>query len=405
VGHRLRHGLFTLVLVAACGEPPNATPADGSSGGATANDDAGSARDDGGSPPGPDLAPAPTTIRIHYPAAGHTVTLRGDALPLDWNHGVALTAGSDGAYSYVFADLPSGAAEFKPLLDDVTWSRGPNYRVTRGATVDVYPHFFVTHGQVVKLDPSFHSTLLDNDRVVWAYLPPSYDENPLARYPVLYMHDGQNLFDPALAFGGNEWKVDETLDAAYEGDGHSVAPIAELIVVAPENAGAKRMYEYTPVADPNEPDGGGGELYLRMLVEELKPSVGALLRTLPARATTGVMGSSLGGLISAYAGVAKPDVFGIVGAMSPSTWWDNDWIVAQVAAVHGAPLEPDRVYVDCGTPGDDYPNTQMLVAAYLGLGYVEGVSFLHVYQPGAQHNEIYWAARLPTALAFLFPPR
>jgi predicted alpha/beta superfamily hydrolase len=92
-----------------------------------------------------------------------------------------------------------------------------------------------------------------------------------------------------------------------------------------------------------------------------------------------------------------------MGAMSPSTWWDNNWIVAQVAAM-GA-QRPDRAYVDCGNPGDDYPNTQQLVAAYLGAGYVEGTSFFHVYQAGGQHSEVSWAERLPAALAFLFPSR
>jgi hypothetical protein len=155
-----------------------------------------------------DAAPSGlTTIRIHYPVGSHTLALRGDTAPLDWSNGAPLAAGADGAFTYVFSDLPRPVVELKPLLDDVTWSRGPNFRVARGATVDLYPHFITTHGQVVKLFSAFHSSVLGNDRVVWAYLPPSYDENPFARYPVLYMQDGQNLFDPAIAFGGNAWNV------------------------------------------------------------------------------------------------------------------------------------------------------------------------------------------------------
>src|SRR4029078_3964792 len=160
----------------------------------------------------------------------------------------------------------------------------------------------------------FHSNLLGNDRTVWAYLPPSYSENTRATYPVLYMHDGQNLFDSQPAFGTGGWRVDATLNGAAE-DGS----IREIIVIAPENAGTDREYEYTPTVDPAEGKSGGGDLCLRFLVEELKPKVDTMLRTQPGRATTGTLGSSLGGLISVHAGVKDAATFGIVGALSPST--------------------------------------------------------------------------------------
>ncbi|MCX5746599.1 MAG: alpha/beta hydrolase-fold protein [Proteobacteria bacterium] len=279
----------------------------------------------------------------------------------------------------------------------------PQLRGRRGATVDVYPHFFATAGTVVALLPSFHSTLLGNDRAVWAYLPAGYAENPTARYPVLYMHDGQNVFDPARAFGGHEWQVDETLDRASD-DGS----IRDVIVVAPDNADAARTYEYTPTPDATYPGGGGGALYLRALVEELKPTVDAMLRTLPGPATTGILGSSLGGLISAHAGCVHADVFGLVGAMSPTTWWDDALIIREVAAT--TTQRPSRVYVDSGTVGaednqDGVVLTNQLAAAYPANGYTDGVDFQHVVQVGADHDERAWAQRLPGALAFLFGPR
>lgn len=399
--------LLLTLLVAGCGSAGVQPNDDGSAPGSP--DDGGAATppgDDGGAQQPPDLSPPVTTIRIHYPAGSHGVALRGDTTPLAWDKGVTLGSSDGATFSYTLPNLTAAEVQFKPLLDDATWSRGANYRVKNGETVDVYPHFTVTRGTVTKLLATFHSTALGNDRTVWAYLPPSYDENTLAHYPVLYMHDGQNLFDPALAFGGNEWKVDETLDAAYESDGSPMAPplVREIIVVAPENT-AGRMYEYTPVKDPGYTDGGGGDLYLSLLIDELKPKVDSMLRTLPGRDTTGVMGSSLGGLISAYAGVKRPEVYGIVGAMSPSTWWDNDWLLGAVMGTMGATMKPNKIYVDCGDPGDDYENTSQLVGDYGKIGYVEGTDFLHVYQSGAQHNEIYWAQRLPAALAFLFPPR
>ena len=344
--------------------------------------------------------PTATTIRIHYPAGSHTLALRGDGAGLDWNAGKPLVAGADDTYTFS-VDALAAPLEFKPLLDDATWSRGPNYTVAPGATVDVYPHFTTVAGSVVKLIPTFHSTVLGNDRAIWAYLPPSYAENTRARFPVLYMHDGQNLFDPTLAFGGNEWKVDETLDAAAE-DGS----IEELIVIGVENT-AERIYEYTPTTDPSTAGGGGGDKYLAMLKTELKPAIDAMLRTLPDRAHTGILGSSLGGLISAYAGVTQPDVWGIVGAMSPSTWWNNEVIIGDVGGMP-ASARPARVYVDSGDAGDsndDVTNTNMLAATYVNLGYTSGVDFLHVVQAGGQHNEVYWAERLPGALQFLFGKR
>jgi predicted alpha/beta superfamily hydrolase len=349
-----------------------------------------------------DLAPSgpqPTTIRVHYPAGSHTLALRGDSDGLNWATGVTLTAAGPDTWSYTLP-MPSAPVQWKPLLDDSTWSRGPNYVVQPGQTVDVYPHFVNANGQVVKLIAPFHSTVLNNDRTIWAYLPASYAENTDAHYPVLYMHDGQNLFDPALAFGGNDWKVENTLDAADE-DGS----IEELIVIGVENT-AQRIYEYTPTTDPSTAGGGGGDLYLQLLINELKPQVDSMLRTLPDRAHTGILGSSLGGLISAYAGVKRPDVYGIVGAMSPSTWWNNDVIVGDVGGMPSA-MRPARVYVDSGDTqsADDVNDTNLLAAKFLAIGYSAGTNFDHVVQAGGQHNEIYWAMRLPGALQFLFGPR
>src|SRR5678815_2349906 len=122
--------------------------------------------------------------------------------------------------------------------------------------------------------------------------------------------------------------------------------------------------------DSSEGFGGDGDKYLRMLVEELKPQVDAMLRTLPDREHTGILGSSLGGLISAYAGCTQAGTFGLVGAMSPSTWWDNTVIIGDVMAM--AQPRPLLVYVDSGDSGpssDDQTNTAQLAAAYRNLGY------------------------------------
>jgi predicted alpha/beta superfamily hydrolase len=211
------------------------------------------------------------------------------------------------------------------------------------------------------------------------------------------MHDGQNLFDATRASYG-EWRVDETFDAAAE-DGS----IREAIVVGVENT-ARRIWEYTPTRDDELGDGGGGDLYLRMLIEELKPRIDGALRTLPARETTAILGSSLGGLISAHAATTSTATFGLVGAMSPSTWWDGAVLLDEVAATKGKSPRPIRVYVDSGDAGpsrDDVVNTAKLAAAYRDVGFVEGADLLYVVDAGAEHNETYWAKRLPGALRFL----
>jgi predicted alpha/beta superfamily hydrolase len=398
----MRRVLFVCLLFACSSESRGPGTAPG-------QDDAGAppSSGDGGAPPPPadsgapnDAAPPidaapPTTVRVHYPAGSHTIAIRGSGAPFAWDKGQGATPGADDTWTYALPGL-TAPIEWKPLLDDATWSRGPNYKVAPGQTVDVYPHFTTTKGSYRKEWPAFTSQVLPSTRGVWTYLPPTYLENARARFPVVYMHDGQNLFDAALAFGGNEWKVDETIDAAAE-DGS----IREAIVIGIENT-ADRTSEYTFPA-PSK-----GDAYLQMLTGEIKPMVDAALRTMPDRASTGLMGSSLGGLISAYAGVHRADAFGLVGAMSPSTWWNGLAIVDEVGTTPTRPQRPDKVYVDSGDAGasnDDVTDTAQLAQKYASVGYVEGTTMHYVVQSGGQHNEVYWAQRLPGALAFLLGPR
>ena len=365
--------------------------------------------------------PSATVVRVHYPAGAHTIALRGSGGPLTWTAGTALMANADDTWTLTITDL-AAPIEVKALLDDATWSRGANYHVGPGRTVDLYPHFNSGRGQVVTLIPRFHSTSLGDDRAFRAYLPASYDENTRARYPVVYMHDGQNLFDRTTAFGGVEWGVDEAFDAAGEAgrcasgaacqnDGECGAAgvclsTREAIVIGVDNA-PDRIWELTPTRDADIGDGGGADRYLTMVADELKPTIDQMLRTSPGAADTAIMGSSLGGLVSAYAGVTRPAVFGLIGAMSPSTWWDNRVILARVAATGAAP-RPLRVYVDSGDAGpsmDDVANTTMLSAKYVALGYALGTTLRHVIDPGASHSEQFWARRFPAAAAFLLGPR
>jgi predicted alpha/beta superfamily hydrolase len=379
-------------------------------------------------------AGATTVIRVHYPAGTHAVTIRGSAGGLSWAKGQSTTPSGD-TFSYQLANL-SATAEYKPLLDDMTWARGPNYHVSPGQTVDIWPHFTTTKGQVVTLIATFHSTVLGNDRAIYAYLPASYQENTDATYPVVYMHDGQNLWAalPQLAVAGT-WNVDTAFDTASEsgacssggvvgwgavpldggtpaicaGDGDCASndcrTFPEAIVVGVAND-SNRIYEYTPTTDPTTPGGGGADLYLKMLVQELKPAVDGMLRTRTDVASTAMVGSALGGLVTAYAGLKYPSVYGMVGEMSPSSWWNSDVIVTDVQGTPPAPARPLVVYVDSGQGSvDDETDTDMLASAYLALGYTDGTNFRHVVQPGATHTEAYWAERFPGAMQIMLGVR
>ena len=143
-----------------------------------------------------------------------------------------------------------------------------------------------------------------------------------------------------------------------------------------------------------------------MIVTELKPVIDGMLRTRPDVGSTLMAGSSLGGLVTAYAGLKRPDVFGKIAALSPSTWWDSDVLVTDVEGTLPAPQRPLIVYVDSGQgTADDEADTDMLAAEYVTLGYVQGTNFSHVVQPGAQHNETYWAERFPGAMQLLLGVR
>jgi predicted alpha/beta superfamily hydrolase len=249
-------------------------------------------------------------------------------------------------------------------------------------------------GQVVVLFPSFHSHILNNDRTIWAYLPRGYHENPSRRYPVLYMHDGRNLFDAQSSITGLEWEVDEALNR-----GIREGRVEEVIVVAVDRT-AQRQSEYTPRPDPGFPSVPPlGDQYLRMLTEELKPQVDQALRTRPERASTGIMGSSLGGLISAYAGVRYPRVFGRIGLMSPSVFWADRFIVDEVR--QHPPKESPRVYLDEGS--FEGVNAMGLADAYRAIGNQDGSTLRYFYEEWGSHTETAWARRLPAALEYLYP--
>jgi predicted alpha/beta superfamily hydrolase len=243
----------------------------------------------------------------------------------------------------------------------------------------------------------FHSEFLEQDRDVLVWLPPGYDTNGL-RYPVLYMHDGQNLFEPETAFNkGEHWRVGETATELIEA-GRIVPPI----IVGIYNTGEMRIDEYTPTTD-KKLGGGQADDYGRMIIEELKPLVDRTYRTRTDRESTGIAGSSLGGLASLHLAFNHPAVFGKVAALSPSVWWDRKAILKTIREARSKPKS--RVWIDMGTAEGrrGLDDARLLKAALVGLGFVDGVDLHYAEYEGATHSEQAWSKRVGPMLEWLFP--
>ncbi len=231
------------------------------------------------------------------------------------------------------------------------------------------------------------------------YVPPGYHQSE-ERHPVLYLQDGQNLFDPATAFGGQDWQADITADTMIE-KGEIDAPI----LVGIYNTGSRRMSEYAPTRDRKFRKGGKADRYAELLAREIKPFIDHEYRTRKAAQYTAVGGSSLGGLVSLVVGLQYPRVFGQLAVMSPSVWWDNRAILRFVENF-GEGARP-RVWLDVGTAEGDAPekivdDTRALRQAFVAKGWKEEVDLGYHEIDGATHSEAAWAARFGALLLWLF---
>jgi predicted alpha/beta superfamily hydrolase len=232
--------------------------------------------------------------------------------------------------------------------------------------------------------PSVHSPQLDNRRDLHVYVPAASARGD-ARHPVIYMHDGQNLFDPAMSFAG-AWGVDKALTWASRRG-------VDAIVVGIPNMGAARIAEYNPFVE-------AGDRYLGFVTRTVKPLVDARFPTLPDRSHTGVAGSSMGGLISLYAFFKYPEVFGFAAALSPSLWLADGALLDLVAR---APRVPGRLYLDIGMrEGErDVALGRRLRDLLLAKGYEPRRDFRWVEDKDGEHHESAWGRRFRKALPFL----
>jgi predicted alpha/beta superfamily hydrolase len=346
------------------------------------------------------------------------VGVRGGVAPLSWDTTlIAADPDGDGLYevTVTFPRAPFGgqAVTYKYKVDRAAdpkggWEDGRNRQLfLREAAQTVTRPFnsapdpvVASRTGILRVHPAFPSRLLA-PRDVHVYLPPGYEPAKSRRYPVLYLHDGQNIFDSASM--GMEWQFDETAETLIR-----TGRIEPLIVVAVANTDARRE-EYTPTSvEWKRPDGsiekGGGKsnLYGRFLIEELKPFIDRTYRTRPEAANTAVGGASLGGLVSVWLALEHPRVFGNVLAVSPTVWWDDFVILEKIAAL--PKKTPARVWIDIGSleGANAVSGARRLRDALLEKGWKPGTDLEYFEQEGGQHDEISWASRVEGMLTFLY---
>lgn len=252
-----------------------------------------------------------------------------------------------------------------------------------------------------RLHSQLGSQYVTHARDILVWLPPGYDSNSSQRYPVMYVHDGNNLFDRRTTFGGVEWQLDENAGRLIQSQ-----QMTPVILVGIYNSPA-RMEEYTWYPDLIEGQnmGGKGQQYADFLVKELKPLIDKSYRTQSDKSHTGIMGSSLGGLISFYTARAYPNTFGQVGMISPSVWWKDEQAKLDI----GAFPKDVKIWVDMGTQEGRNPEATLKTAKDFVSG-LEQAGFKHFnnlafhIEEGADHSEAAWARRIERPLRFFYTP-
>lgn len=252
----------------------------------------------------------------------------------------------------------------------------------------------------VHVHSQFHSQFLQYDRDISVYVPPEYEEQPNHHFPVLYMHDGQNIFDPRTSFvRGQTWRMAETADALIE-----AGEIEPLIIVGIANTGEHRLGEYTPVRDL-QLGGGGTDKYGRLIIEELMPLIRSNYRILEGPAHTGLGGSSLGGLVTLYLGLKFSNIFGQLAVLSPSVWWSHRSIIGCVNEAR-----PDRrpsIWLDMGDAEGKraLADADLLNRRLKTRGWRTNLDLHYEHIAGGTHDEASWAKRVGPMLRFLFPAK
>lgn len=360
-----------------------------------------------------------------------SVGLRGGVPPLDWGK-TLLAKDLDGTGFYTATVLfkPTSNAGNKPLYThkrvpykfkiespnakaNEGWENGENSNLLLGKPSTTLQRAFNETGREVVRNTRSGTIIVHQNvpsavlpaRTVMVYVPPQYAKDTSTRYPVLYMHDGQNIFDDSTA-SGTEWHLDEIAEALIQR-----RELKPCIIVGVYNT-ADRVDEYTPTQQmrpvgniATKTFGGKASQYATMLVNEIKPFIDKTYRTLPDPAHTAVGGSSLGGLNSLFLAMNYPNVFGHALVVSPSLWWDNKLLVEQMFRLEKK--LPVRFWLSMGTQegAEAIEDVRRLRLVFENLQWKKGTEYEYVEDFGGRHDEVSWAARAEAMLKFLFPAR
>lgn len=339
--------------------------------------------------------PGDTSYRLTADGKGNYLVALPDSIkgPIEfkftlgsWDAVETDSAGADIQNRGVFVKPASGGA----YLGKVAQWRDPRTKK---------PKEHSARATVSVVSEEFPMPELGRSRRVWIYLPPGYSSNT-TRYPVLYMHDGQNVFDNATSFVG-EWGVDESLDSLNAlGD-------KDVIVVAVDHGGSKRFDEYSPWKNTKY-GGGEGDKYVDFLVKTLKPYIDSHYRTLPDRLNTGVAGSSMGGLISLYAILKYPDVFSRAGIFSPAFWVAPE-AYGFVGSSNGVKKDSRLYFVIGAQEAQDSTEAltyvrgqEQMVDSLVAHGLVRGQNIIALSRADGKHSEWFWRREFPAAYLWLF---
>lgn len=342
-----------------------------------------------------------------FDPARDRVELRGGFPPLAWDRGLPMQPRPDGRWA-LRVDFPRAPAGGQPVPHkfrivrpgaDEGWEPGPNHAaLLDGAPVarvfgsPPVPAPARRTGRIVTLEPLPAGHPLA--RAVQVWLPPGYDADPARRYPVLYLHDGQNVFDARAA--GAEWAVDEAAQRLVQAG--AVAPFIAVAVPG----GRERVHELTPT--PGGRGGGGLPAYAAWLLDGLKPEVDRRFRTRAEAVHTAVGGSSLGGIASLWLALHRADRVGAALVVSPSSWWDD--ALPRRDVLDTRPPEPrPRLWLDVGVHegAGVLGGARALRDALAARGWA-GTKLVYTEDPDGRHDELSWAERVPAMLQFLFPP-
>jgi predicted alpha/beta superfamily hydrolase len=351
-------------------------------------------------------------VVVKYPdenLGGLSLYIRGDGLGLNWNQGQPMLHSGSKAnewhftFEYFSQDVGQ-TLSFKTLVADAKWQIGSNEKVvlpSSSGLVTSYP-FYLSQSGSYAVTTRLHSSRLGNNRDVIVYFPPSYQENTLKSYAdVLIMHDGENLFNDSTSFGGIAWRCQDTVDALIASGG-----MREIIIVGLYNT-AGRIDEYTYSYDASVMGGGKGDLYLDFIEAQAIPWIRNNLR-ITANAKLGIMGSSLGGLISCYAGWTRPSIYSVAGCISSSFWWNNeDFNNTVLNKPRKTESNPQTVfYLDSGDQGegqDDKVQTVTVRTHFESLGWTLGRDLFYYLAKGGSHNEKSWGERFYVPMTDLYP--